>query len=84
MSAGLRSSPGPPRRAGVPIDAMVVLLVSRTEFTDWASAANLRLDRRPALGNPQAFERGPNLLLALLVQDRLVFEPQHERVKPRN
>jgi hypothetical protein len=38
----------------------------------------------PPLGNPQAFERGPNLLLALLVQDRLVFEPQHERVKPRN
>ena len=44
----------------------------------------VRRDRRAALGNPQAFERGPNLLLALLVQDRLAFEPQHERVKPRN
>jgi hypothetical protein len=48
------------------------------------AAKPVRRDRRAALGNPQAFERGPNLLLALLVQDRLVFEPQHERVKPRN
>jgi hypothetical protein len=48
------------------------------------AAKLLRLDRRAALGNLQALERGPNLLLALLVKDRLVFEPQNEGVKPRN
>jgi hypothetical protein len=41
MSADLRSNPGPPRRAGVPIDAMVVLLASWTEFMDRAPAQNL-------------------------------------------
>ena len=46
-----------------------------------ASGNNLRLDRRSAL-DPQPFERGPNLLLTLLLQDRLVFEPEDEGVKP--
>ena len=70
-----------PARGGVPIGAMVVLamLVSRTEFMDGAPAAKpLPLDRRAALRNLQPLERGPNPLLTLLVQDRLVFEPQDE------
>jgi hypothetical protein len=57
---------------------------SFTEFIDGAPAAELlRLDRRPALGDPQALERGPNLLLALGVEDRVVLEPQNEGVKPQ-
>jgi hypothetical protein len=44
---------------------------------------NLRPDRPATLGDPQPFERGPNLLLALLVEDRLVLEPQNEGVKPQ-
>ena len=41
----------------------------------------LRASAVPAL-DPQPLERGPNLLLARLVKDRVVLEPQHEGVKP--
>ena len=54
--------------------------IARREALEATASPRRTLSQRPP--GRQAPERGPDLLLTLLVQDRLVLEPEHEGVKP--